>query len=84
MLTVSKPVYNLDPNGSQSILGVAAVDIPTSLFDLALPDSQLGFAGYKMVITPTGNAVVHPKLDLQIAYTDVSRLVHSMIRPSAE
>ena len=70
---------------SQSILGIAGVDIPTSVFDAALPDSQLGFSGYKMVVTPTGNAVVHPKLDQQLSYLDDALMVNfEDVEPSGD
>lgn len=56
---------------SQSLLGVAGVDVPTSQFDQAVPDSQLGFGGYKMVVMPTGNAVMHPRLQSHTSYLEV-------------
>ncbi len=74
VLTASKPVYDLGGGGAngsgQAIVGVAAVDVPLLLFDAALPDSQLGFGGYKMAVTPTASAVLHPKLHHQQAYLD--------------
>ena len=41
------------------------MDVPLSTFDQAMPGSQLGFSGYKMVITPTGNTILHPRLEQQ-------------------
>ena len=58
---------------SQSLLGVAGVDIPISSFDHALPDSQLGFGGHKMVVMGgTGNLVLHSRLETQNSYVEVS------------
>ena len=67
VISITKPVFqrSAGANVSQSLLGVAGVDVPMAVFDRALPTSQLGFGGYKMVVTSTGAAVLHPRLDQQ-------------------
>ena len=57
---------------SQTLIGVAGVDVPVATFDSALPDSQLGYGGYKMIVTPTGNALLHPKLEQHASYIEVT------------
>ena len=56
---------------SQTLVGVAGVDVPVATFHSALPDSQLGFGGYKMVVMPTGNALLHPQLEQHASYIEV-------------
>lgn len=70
VISITKPVFQRGGNLSQSLLGVAGVDVPMTTFDRALPNSQLGLGGYKMVVTPTGSTVIHPKLEQQLSYVE--------------
>jgi len=70
VISITKPVYNKAVNLSQTLIGVAGVDVPVATFDSALPDSQLGYGGYKMIVTPTGNALLHPKLEQHASYIE--------------
>ncbi|KAK4015396.1 hypothetical protein OUZ56_030377 [Daphnia magna] len=86
VVTVSKPVFHRGENLSQSLLGVAGVDIPISSFDVALPDSQLGFGGHKMVVMGgTGNVVHHSQLDTQNSYIEDPPIVdYEDLEPTGE
>jgi len=70
VISITKPVFNKAVNLSQTLVGVAGVDVPVATFHSALPDSQLGFGGYKMVVMPTGNALLHPQLEQHASYIE--------------
>ncbi|XP_022299526.2 voltage-dependent calcium channel subunit alpha-2/delta-2-like isoform X4 [Crassostrea virginica] len=75
VVTVTLPVYNRAPSGSnQTILGVMGIDVTTEQMQRYSPLWELGPSGYTFAINTNGYVIFHPSLKIHSDIEDTPNL----------